>query len=110
MDYRRFRLAQNEARFRSTNERIEERTTAVSENPGVQVSFLCECARDECDGWITLALPEYEHVRADPRQFMVVPGHELVDLESVVERHEGYFVVRKRGEAAVVAEQLDDRS
>jgi hypothetical protein len=53
---------------------------------------------------------DYERVRADPRRFVVVAGHEVPDAESVVERHPGYLLVEKVGEAASVAEELDPRS
>jgi hypothetical protein len=42
---------------------------------------------------------------------MIKPGHEHSDLEEVVERHEGYHVVRKVvGDAARMAHELDPRS
>ena len=46
-------------------------------------------------------------LRAEPTRFAVKPGHELPDVERVVERHESYFVVEKaEGEAARLAEDL----
>jgi len=34
-------------------------------------------------------------VRNDPRRFAVVPGHEIAEVEDVVERHEHYAVIEK---------------
>lgn len=48
-------------------------------------------------------------LRSAPRQFAVVPGHEELDLETVIERHDSYVVVEKLGLGAQVAERLDPR-
>jgi hypothetical protein len=37
----------------------------------------------------------YRAVRADERQFIVAPGHEIPDVEAVVAKHEGFFVIEK---------------
>jgi hypothetical protein len=36
-------------------------------------------------------------VREHPLRFLVAPGHEDLDSESVVERREGYLIVEKYG-------------
>jgi hypothetical protein len=44
-------------------------------------------------------------------RFAVVPGHELPEIEMVVERHAGYLVVEKRqADAQEVAFETDTRS
>jgi len=53
---------------------------------------------------------EYEAVRANPRRFMVVAGHERLDAETVVERHPEYLVVEKLDQAGETAEENDPRS
>jgi hypothetical protein len=57
-----------------------------------------------------MSLVEYELVRGDPLHFLVLPGHELEDVEDVVERGDGFTVVRKRDGAAQVAAATDPRS
>jgi hypothetical protein len=50
-------------------------------------------------------------VRADARQFVIVPGHEDQAVEVVIARRETYDLVRKRaGEAAELAEETDPRA
>lgn len=49
-------------------------------------------------------------MRAEATQFVVVPGHVDPSLEDTVVVDERYAVVRKRGAAAEVAEELDPRS
>ena len=38
---------------------------------------------------------EYRGVREDPSHFVIIPGHEIRDLEHVVERHRSHLVVEK---------------
>jgi hypothetical protein len=102
------RVAQNDATFREANERIER----VAEDAGVElVPFICECADERCTDLVTLSLDQYEHVRRDSKLFLNVPGHEASAMgwAEVVERHEGFVVVAKVGEAAELAEDLDAR-
>ena|SRR5437588_314376 len=100
------RLALNEALFRETNERVEERVRLFV---GDQELFgiLCECASLECKERITVSKDEYAQVRSDPAQFVIKPGHLVDEVEEVVLRNERFEIVRKRGVAADVAEFLD---
>jgi hypothetical protein len=54
-------------------------------------------------------MPEYEAVRRDPMHFAVVGGHETPDVETVVERREGYVVIEKHEDVRGIAEQTDAR-
>ena len=108
MDERERRIAENESRFREVNERLETAQTSLgSGNGGIDV--LCECGDRDCTEQVTLALAHYEAVRADPVAFVVKPGHEAPEAEHLVERHGDYNVVRKRGEAAEIANEHDPR-
>jgi hypothetical protein len=103
------RLARNEALFRQVNERLKD----VSEVLGTADSgpeFVCECADEGCTERIRLSLGEYEWLRANPRHFVVVPGHERADIERVVEHRGRYCVVEKIGVPGEVAEDTDPRS
>ena len=57
--------------------------------------FLCECVQDECNGLVELRDEEYEAVRAYPWRFFVQIGHELPEMDAVVERHDRYLVVER---------------
>jgi hypothetical protein len=50
---------------------------------------------------------EYAHLRSDARTFAVVPGHELAEVESIVERTDRFNVVQKHEEQAAIAEATD---
>jgi hypothetical protein len=101
------RVARNEALFREANESIERGLWPGDEHPAVR--FLCECARVDCGQMLELSLGDYERVRTNPKRFVMVPGHQLPDLETVVEQRSDYVVVEKRSGAGEVAEQLDPR-
>jgi hypothetical protein len=101
------RIGHNEAVFRDLNERI-----AQGQWPGEHdraVAFRCECAALGCNQLLDLTPAEYEHVREDSRRFLLVPGHEIVEVEVVVERHPTHIVVEKTGRAGAVAEETDPR-
>lgn len=102
------RLAANESVFREINEGIERGQWPGEEDS--PIGFRCECARLGCNELLELSVREYEAVRANPRRFMVVPGHERPDFEVVVERHPEYLVVEKLDQAADTAEENDPRS
>jgi hypothetical protein len=77
--------------------------------PTDKLWFLCECADPGCRKHVGLTRPEYEAVRADPMHFAVVPGHEIPDVESVVETHDGYVVIEKDENVRGIAEATDPR-
>jgi hypothetical protein len=102
------RLSANESVFREINEGIERGQWPGEEDS--PISFRCECARLGCNELIELSLREYEHVRSNPRRFIVLPGHERLDVEIVVERHHGYLVVEKLDRSGDQAAASDPRA
>jgi hypothetical protein len=66
-----------------------------------RVAFVCECRRLACGELIELSRADYAAVRAHPRRYLVRVGHELVESEDVVERHQRYLVVEKREAGAL---------
>jgi hypothetical protein len=57
-----------------------------------------------------LTRAEYEYIRFDPRRFVMIAGHELPEIESVVQRRAGYVAIEKRDAAGGEAAELDSRS
>jgi hypothetical protein len=96
------RLALNEVMFREINERLESQLPADRDN---RLSILCECADPDCTQRIELTSVEYETARAQPRLFILVPGHEQIEIEDVVSRTDRYEIVRKKGDAGKIAQQ-----
>jgi hypothetical protein len=109
MSEREQRAARNESLFRDVNERLRKLNEAFT-TPSERIDLICECADTTCTERVSMAPDEYEAVRADPRRFLVVPGHDVGGaLEVVVERHGGYHVVEKLGASGQTAEQADPR-
>src|SRR5579884_4152904 len=102
------RLGVNEAVFREINEGIERGQWPGEED--APISFRCECARLGCNQLVELSLREYESVRSNPRRFIVLPGHERLEVEVVVERKPRYLVVEKLDQAAEKAVETDPRT
>ena len=98
MDARDERIAKNEAVFRAANSEIQQAEEADPSSDGV-LEVLCECGRETCAGLINLTLAEYDGVRTQDDRFVVLEGHENPEIERIVERRTGYFVVDKFGEA-----------
>jgi hypothetical protein len=101
-------MAANETLFRDVNEAIERGVWHGEEQAAA--AFRCECARLDCNQLVSISPREYELIRAHPRRFLLLPGHENRQIESVVETHEGYVVVEKRDEAGELADAGDSRS
>ena len=100
------RAVNAEVNGRRVNEAIER-----GEGDGEAAVFVCECGYVGCNTTVELAIAEYEAVRTDFNRFLVVPGHEIGEIDEVVERHRGYLVVVKRApEAKAIAHASDERN
>jgi hypothetical protein len=94
------RKAQNQTLFREVNERIAELAAHFEGASGPQ-AFACECSQLGCTELSQLAAAAYRRLRDDPTTFLVLTGHEDVDHETVVERADGYLLVRKKPDAQI---------
>jgi hypothetical protein len=107
------RRARNEALFREVNERVEEVSNQLSgfaDEESTTTGFVCECSTERCIELVEITPAVYEAVRRDPRRFLVLPGHEDLNVDRVVEKHPGFFVVEKFGDASNVAIERDPRA
>jgi hypothetical protein len=100
-------IGRRQSLFRNVNEHIDE----LAENFDLldQVPIICECASTECNEQIELTQAEYENLRRIPTHFAVLPGHDIPDVERVVEQNERFVTVEKFGESALAAIKLDPR-
>jgi hypothetical protein len=111
------RAARNEDLFRRLNERLHALSARAHRPPDATATgeaperFVCECAKTDCSVVVELTAGEYAAVRATGRRFLVYPddSHTSPELEEIVERHDGYWVVQKHGEAGLEAEALVER-
>lgn len=96
------RAARNEEVFRNVNRGIG----AGAEQHHVEspLAFHCECAQALCVETVQVSPRDYERVARERYRFIVIPGHQELRVERVVEEHETFNVVEKIGEAR---EQID---
>ncbi len=105
LDLRRQRAAKNQSLFREMNERIEHLASSGSFS-----NFICECMNETCDANVSVTLEEYENIPRGSNRFFVLPGHEVNEVEEIVDVAEGrYLVVSKLGAGRAIAEHLDPR-
>lgn len=104
------RIAENEARFRNANEKIEAAFERLEPNSH-SIPFVCECGRPDCFQIIRLTFEEYELVRQHPRHFACAPGHQITGegLGRLVQENRTFVISEKTGLAGAVAEELDPR-
>ena len=88
------RIGLNEALFRRVNEEIED-AFATDDADTDRLSILCECGDLDCTAQVPIAYGRYQQVRKDPLLFIVTPGHDAPDVETVVAREESFEIVSK---------------
>jgi anti-sigma B factor antagonist len=77
--------------FRSVNERILELS---AEWGAEELHFFCECRDSGCTLPVSLSGQTYERLRAVPGSIVVSSGHAEIDRWDVVQRADGYLLVR----------------
>ena len=92
-DARAERIAENEDSFRHLNEQL-----------GVMGVFVCECGDGDCRQHVQMPRERYSDIRRNPRRFFVRPGHEIPDVERVVEREVEWYVVEKPADVAHIVD------
>jgi hypothetical protein len=110
MSSREEQVAKNEATSREINEKIEDAHEEESLSRDDPVRMVCECGQEECDRLLAITLGEYDQVRSDPRQFVVVRDHVIADVDRVLHEEDRFVLVAKReGTPAAVATEEDPR-
>jgi hypothetical protein len=94
MSERKRRIGENEAIFRSVNEEVSALSTTLSTATD-SMRIVCECGARSCTVQFTIPKDEYAKVREDSTLFMIRPGHDHPEAETVVAKSDDYWVVRK---------------
>lgn len=107
MNERKRRIGENEAIFRSFNEQVRSISSTFTV-PAESLTIVCECGTRRCTDQFRIPPDEYARVREDPVLFVVKPGHDLPEAETVVERTPTYWVVQKHpGLPAKIARETE---
>jgi hypothetical protein len=83
----------NSRLIRAVNDRIRDVSNPADESGAVEV--LCECGDVDCQGAVNISLVDYQTVRAAPRRFVLIHGHESPDVHRILSRDNGYVVVEE---------------
>ncbi len=83
------RMVQTEVFFRAINEEIAQLDGSTA------TLYLCECGNPVCKEGIRLTPDVVAQLHAAPRDFVVLAGHEIPDVETVIAKSDGYVIVRK---------------
>ena len=85
MNERKQRIGENEAIFRSVNEEVSKLNVTFTAATNT-MWIVCECGVQSCTVHIEITPDAYRRVREDPTLFVVRPGHDLPEAETVVEK------------------------
>lgn len=99
-------MAENEVIFRNANEgvvetlettRTEEKNEKIRDlvSKDLALLFYCECADDKCKQRIKLTVSDYVAIHRQSNEFVIVPGHEIAEIEKVTRKESDYYTVQK---------------
>ncbi|HXH89439.1 MAG TPA: hypothetical protein VNI55_12635 [Gaiellaceae bacterium] len=60
-----------------------------------ELDVFCECGRRSCASRFVMSVGDYEFVRRQPLQYLVLEGHDVLRSERVVSERRGFVVVEK---------------
>ena len=101
------RQVENEAVFRQMNEKVEKslkKLDKMAKDDGYKsdlpidemvLHFYCECADENCRQRIPLTLKKYQELHKNRSKFIVIPGHEVSNIEKVIAEKPMYNEVEK---------------
>ena len=95
------RLARNGSLFRQVNKRFSELSGGFQ---GGSTQFVCECSNEDCTLTIAINHDEYESVRAHSTFFVIATGHEILEVEKIIDRRDGWTIVQKIAESDYAVE------
>ena len=107
------KLIDNETVFREYNEKIQ-RGLQHEDNEGIRMGyesnnivddvalhFHCECSDENCKERILMKPTQYKIHHVNRSQFIVIPGHQVMKVERVVEEHDTYNIVENHDDPPV---------
>jgi hypothetical protein len=92
MSDRQQRVRANEDRFRAFNEAVAEIRESFDHH---DLELVCECEDLACARRLRLDPERYAAIRRHDGRFVVLPDHEALDVEDVIEQDDGFHVVQK---------------
>jgi hypothetical protein len=108
MNERQRRIGENEAIFRSVNEEVSRLSVTFTAATNT-MRIVCECGAQSCTVHIEITPEAYRQVREDATTFVVRPGHDFPEAETVIGKTDDYWIVQKdEGLPAALAIATDE--
>lgn len=117
------RLAENQVVFRQRNEQVSKDLAAlkqkaeseghdviaqnIEDNLDKPLHFYCECSDENCRQRIVLKPNEYNDLRQNSSQFLIISGYEVPQIERVVFKRDNFVVVEKFETPPQAADELN---
>ena len=93
------RMRENEELMEELNRRMEQTLEEIREeqddDPDAPIAFLCECSHLDCRERIQLEPSRFDRIHRDADVFILVPGHEIPEVERIVDQERDFLIVRK---------------
>lgn len=101
------RMIENQVIFRGFNQRfqkgVEEANRIAAEEGDLPLSlnaddplyFVCECSDEDCHQRIKISPNTYDAIHKENDQFIIMPGHEALQVEDVIDKLPDYYIVKK---------------
>lgn len=101
------RLIENEVYFRQRNEHVVngfKELAKVAKEEGqddylpdmrIPIHFYCECADEKCRKRVTLTPRKYAQLHKNRSQFVILPTHNVPEVERIRQTETNYLVVEK---------------
>ena len=93
------RMRENEELMEELNRRMERMLEEIREeeddDPDAPIAFLCECSHLDCRERIQLEPSRFDRIHRDADVFILVPGHEIPEVERIVDQERDFLIVRK---------------
>lgn len=114
------RQIENEMIFRRVNEKVGDELGALDamhiEDGNIQLirdadlllRFKCECSDENCSERIPMQLTEFQEIHTDRDTFIVLPDHQVEQIEKIIKKSKLYNVVKKNNSTAEPSDVLND--
>jgi hypothetical protein len=113
------RLAENEVLFRQKNRAIEKGFKNIKElakadnqdgfidDKDLRLQFFCECSDENCHKRIPLTRRQYDSIHKADDRFVVICGHEIPEVEHIIEKTDSYCIVQKKTKPPKASSKLN---
>lgn len=101
------RQVENEVVFKHANEKVNKQVDAIQKSAksegypelaydnDLPLHFYCECADEECQDRISMKQTLYKKMHKNSNQFIVLPGHNVPEIEKIIKTTKQYTLVEK---------------